>query len=57
MTTIGFVVTLAPSVSNEELMHPIFFVREFMSWLPFPAIKCKPVEARVHNEECVVRKS
>ena len=56
MTTIGFVATLAPSISDEELMHPIFVVREFMSLLPFPAIKCKPVEASVQNEECAVRK-
>ena len=57
MTTIGFFATLAPSISDEELMHPIFFVREFMSLLPFTAIKCKPVEASEHDEECVVRKS
>ena len=57
MTTIGIVATLAPSVSDEELMHPIFVVREFMSLLPFTAIKCKPVEASGHNEECAVRKS
>ena len=57
MTTIGFVATLTPSVSDEELMHPIFVVREFMNLLPFPAIKCKPVEASVHKEECVVRKA
>ena len=57
MKTIGFVATLAPTVSDEELMHPIFVVREFMSLLPFLTIKCKPVEASVHNEECAVRKS
>ena len=54
MTTIGFVATLAPSISDEELMHPIFFVREFMSLFSFKAIKCKPVEANEHDEECVV---
>ena len=57
MTTIGFVATLAPSVFDEELMHPIFVVREFMSLFSFTAIKCKPVEARGHDEEYEVRKS
>ena len=54
MTTIGSVATLAPSISDEDLMHPIFVVREFMSLLPFIAIKCKPVEASKHDEECEV---
>ena len=57
MTTIGFVATLTPSISDEELMYPIFVVREFMSLLTFTTIKCKPVEASEHNEECAVRKS
>jgi len=57
VTTIGFVATLAPSISDEELMHPIFVVREFMSLFSFTAIKCKPVEASEHDEECVMRKS
>ena len=57
MTTIGFVATLTPLVSDEDLMHPLFFVIEFMSLFSFTAIKCKPVEASVHNEECAVRKS
>ena len=57
MTTIGFVATLAPSISDEELMHPIFVVSEFMIMFLLPAIKCKPVEASVNKEECVVRKA
>ena len=57
MKKIGFVATLAPSISDEELMHPIFFVREFMSLLSFTAIKCKLIEASKHDEECVVKKS
>ena len=57
MTTIGFVDTLSPSISDEELTHPISIVREFMSLFSFTAIKCKPVEASEHDEECVVRKS
>jgi len=57
VTTIGFVATLAPSISDEKLMHPIFVVREFMSLCSFTAIKCKPIEASEHDEECVMRKS
>ena len=54
MTTIGFVAELNPSISDEDLMHPIFVVSEFMILFPFTAIKCKPVEASEHDEECVV---
>ena len=45
------------SVSDEELMHPIFVVREFMSLFSFTTIKCKTEEASEHDEGCVVRKS
>ena len=34
-------------------MHPIFVVSEFMIQFLLPAIKCKPVEANMH-EECEV---
>ena len=54
MTTIGFVAELTPSISDEELMHPIFVVSEFMIMFLLPAIKCKPVEANEHDEECEV---
>ena len=54
VTTIGFVAKLTPSISDEELTHPIFVVSEFMILFPFTAIKCKPVEASEHDEECVV---
>ena len=54
MTIIGFVATLTPSISDEELMHPIFVVREFMSLFPFTTIKCKPIEASEDDEECEV---
>ena len=57
VTTIGFVAKLTPFNSDEELMHPIFVVSEFMIQFLFTAIKCKPVEASVHKEECVVRKA
>ena len=53
MTKIGFVAKLTPFISDEELMHPIFFVREFMIVFLLPAIKFKPVEENVH-EECEV---
>ena len=53
MTTIGFVAKLTPSNSDVELLHPIFVVSEFMIQFLLPAIKCKPVEATVH-EECEV---
>ena len=54
MTTIGFVATLTPSISDEELMHPIFVVSEFMIMFPFRAIKFKLVEASELDEECEV---
>ena len=57
MTTIGFVAELTPSISDEDLMHPIFIVREFMSLFPLTTIKFKPVEANEYDEGCVVRKS
>ena len=53
MTTIGFVVKLTPFNSDEELLHPIFVVSEFMIQFLLPAIKCKPVEANEH-EGCEV---
>ena len=54
VTTIGFVAKLTLPISDEELMHPIFVVSEFMILFPFTAIKCKLVEANMHDEECVV---
>ena len=54
VTTIGFVAKLTPSISDVDLMHPIFVVSEFMILFLLPAIKCKPVEANVHDEECEV---
>ena len=48
VTTIGFVAKLTPFNSDEELMHPIFVVSEFMIQFLLPAIKCKPVEANEH---------
>ena len=54
MTTIGFVAKLTPSISDEELIHPIFVVREFMILFLLPAIKCKSVEANEHDEGCEV---
>ena len=53
VTTIGFVAKLNPFNSDEELMHLIFLVSEFMIQFLLPAIKCKPVEANEH-EECEV---
>ena len=44
VTTIGFVAKLAPFIL-EELLHPIFVVREFMIQFYTPSYKkCKPVE-------------
>jgi hypothetical protein len=39
VTTIGFVAILAPVIFEEELLHPIFVVREFMIQFSTPAIK------------------
>ena len=52
MTTVGFVAKLTPSISDVELMYPIFVVSEFMIMFPFTAIKCKLIEA---SEEWEVR--
>ena len=38
VTTIGLVAILAPVFFGEELMHPIFVVREFMIQFYAPAI-------------------
>ena len=51
--TIGFVAKLTPYISDVEFMHSIFVVSEFMIQFLLLAIKCKPVEANVH-EECEV---
>ena len=53
VTTIGFVAKLTPCNPNVKLMHPIFFVSEFMIQFLLPTIKCKPVEANEH-EGCEV---
>ena len=53
VTTIGFVAKLTPFNSDEELLHPIFVVSEFLIHFLLPAIKCKPVEEN-ENEECEV---
>lgn len=39
VTTIGLVAILAPIFFEEELMHPIFVVREFMIQFYTPAIR------------------
>ena len=39
MTTIGFVAKLAPFFVEEELLHPIFVVREFMIQFSTPSYK------------------
>jgi len=44
VTTIGFVDKLTPFNPDEELLHPIFVVSEFMIQFLLPAIKCKPVK-------------
>ena len=49
VTTIGFVAKLTPFNLDVELLHPIFFVSEFMIQFLLPAIKCKPVEANEHD--------
>ena len=54
VTTIGFVPKLTPFHPDVELLHPIFVVSEFMIQFLLPAIKCKPVEANEHYEECEV---
>ena len=54
VTTIGFVAKLTPSNSDVELLHPIYVVSELMILFLLPTIKCKPVEANEHDEECEV---
>ena len=39
VTTIGFVAKLAPFIHEEELLHPIFVVREFMIQFSSPSYK------------------
>ena len=39
VTTIGFVAKLAPFIPEEELLHPIFVVREFMIHFSTPSYK------------------
>ena len=39
VTTIGFVAKLAPFIPKEELLHPIFVVREFMIQFSSPGYK------------------
>ena len=39
VTTIGFVAKLAPFIPDEELLHPIFVVSEFMIQFSTPSYK------------------